>query len=131
MARFQHALLSGRLLPAAQLRQMRTTVAGVGYGLGLIRFETPCGVAWGHGGDVPGYASLNVTDGTGRRSAELLFTAHPYDEKTLLAVETLQLAAVCAMLDRPVPAAAGQPSGRPLVSADRAGGVQSWAPLWG
>jgi D-alanyl-D-alanine carboxypeptidase len=107
MARFQEALLGGRLLPAAQLRQMTTTVpvdkafraAGVqGYGLGLISYHTPCGTVWGHGGDVPGYASIDYTDRTGRRSAQILFSAHAFDQKSLSAQQALVTASVCAML---------------------------------
>lgn len=55
--RFFTALLGGRLLPAAQLAQMRTTVpigtTGAGYGLGIISRPLSCGgVYWGHGGDI-------------------------------------------------------------------------------
>ncbi|WP_369216872.1 serine hydrolase domain-containing protein, partial [Streptomyces flavofungini] len=52
--RFLTALISGELLPEAQLKQMRTTVAapeeGGGYGLGLMRVDTSCGTVWGHTG---------------------------------------------------------------------------------
>ncbi|WP_406202589.1 serine hydrolase domain-containing protein [Kitasatospora sp. NBC_01560] len=59
---FYAALLGGRLLPAAQLAEMRTTVPadevapGVRYGLGLMSRPLSCGgVYWGHGGTIPGY----------------------------------------------------------------------------
>jgi D-alanyl-D-alanine carboxypeptidase len=63
VATFYRALLRGRLLSPQLLRAMETTVAegaktdfpGQRYGLGLERFRTPCGVAWGHGGNFPGY----------------------------------------------------------------------------
>ncbi|MFG2911423.1 serine hydrolase domain-containing protein [Kitasatospora sp. NPDC048298] len=68
--RFYTALLGGRLLPTAQLAQMRTTVPaddagpGVRYGLGLSSMPLPCGgVFWGHNGNIPGYRTrAGVTD---------------------------------------------------------------------
>ncbi|THA70931.1 class A beta-lactamase-related serine hydrolase [Streptomyces sp. A0642] len=69
--RFFTALLAGRLLPAAQLAQMRSTVPaeatfgpGARYGLGLVSRPLPCGgLAWGHGGSFPGYETRGgVTD---------------------------------------------------------------------
>ncbi|MFJ6384915.1 serine hydrolase domain-containing protein [Kitasatospora sp. NPDC092039] len=67
---FYTALLGGRLLPAAQLAEMRTTVPadevapGTRYGLGLMSQPLSCGgVYWGHGGTIPGYDSTGgVTD---------------------------------------------------------------------
>ncbi|MEU0507515.1 serine hydrolase domain-containing protein [Nocardia sp. NPDC005998] len=59
--RFFIALLSGKLLPAAQFAQMQQTVPfdrgpGEGYGLGLIHRPVPCGKeVWGHGGSIPGF----------------------------------------------------------------------------
>jgi D-alanyl-D-alanine carboxypeptidase len=61
-ARFYRALLSGRLLPPAQLREMQdvmpvddpTVFYGPHYGLGIYRFQLPCGTAWGHDGGYPG-----------------------------------------------------------------------------
>lgn len=62
---FVTALLSGRLVPAAQLAEMMQTVpqfgADVGYGLGLASFTLSCGVTvWGHAGDLDGYHTLMV-----------------------------------------------------------------------
>jgi D-alanyl-D-alanine carboxypeptidase len=60
---FFTALLGGRLLPAAELAEMTTTVPadlvpGSGYGLGLLRVPLSCGgVYWGHGGSGLGYQS--------------------------------------------------------------------------
>ncbi|MFE3873427.1 serine hydrolase domain-containing protein [Kitasatospora sp. NPDC059146] len=83
---FFSALLGGRLLPAAQLAQMRTTVPaellgpGVRYGLGLQSKPLPCGgLAWGHGGTIPGYrTSGGVTDDG--RAFNIAVTAIPGDE---------------------------------------------------
>ncbi|MFI1176787.1 hypothetical protein [Streptomyces melanogenes] len=79
-ARFDTALMSGELLPPAQLREMRATVAEGPvtknrYGLGLEQVVTPCGTVWGHVGQAPGYSSQDYTDTTGRHSGSV-FT-HP------------------------------------------------------
>ncbi|WP_425554860.1 serine hydrolase domain-containing protein [Kitasatospora putterlickiae] len=73
LTRFYGALLGGRLLPAAQLAQMRTTVpaeqlgSGVGYGLGLVSRPLSCGgLSWGHGGAIPGYETFGGTTDDGR-----------------------------------------------------------------
>ncbi len=71
--RFFAALLSGRLLPPAQLAQMRTTVptpAGYDYGLGLRTFQL-CGTWWGHDGLVWGTQALQLTSPDGRRRITL------------------------------------------------------------
>jgi D-alanyl-D-alanine carboxypeptidase len=102
--RFQSALLSGRLLPPAQLAQMRTTVIedpaapdGNRYGLGLERVVTPCGVVWGHDGQVPGYSTENYTDETGRRTVAI-FTATIFGLSA--ADHALVNGAICTMLGR-------------------------------
>ncbi|MFH9069896.1 serine hydrolase domain-containing protein [Streptomyces alboflavus] len=116
--RFYRALMSGELLPAAQLAQMRTTVPvfpdrpeGPGGGLGIQRFPSPCGTVWSHEGGIPGYLSTNFTDPTGRRTATVLvsteaFAEHPdaFPEINEVSQE-LQVASMCAMLDKPVPSA--------------------------
>lgn len=75
-SRFFSALLGGRLLPAAQLAQMRTTVAadpdrvwpGARYGLGLISTPLGCGGRyWGHGGTTPGFETNGGVAPDGRR----------------------------------------------------------------
>jgi D-alanyl-D-alanine carboxypeptidase len=80
---FYAALIAGRLLPAAQLRQMRTTVPadalfpGARYGLGLLSFPLSCGgLAWGHGGGIPGYVSRNGVTEDGR-AATVAVTSAP------------------------------------------------------
>ncbi|MEV7603004.1 serine hydrolase domain-containing protein [Kitasatospora sp. NPDC089797] len=67
---FYSALMAGRLLPAAELAQMRTTVPadvlgpGVRYGLGLQSRPLSCGgLVWGHGGTAAAYRTRGgVTD---------------------------------------------------------------------
>ncbi|WP_250032822.1 serine hydrolase domain-containing protein [Paractinoplanes maris] len=59
-ARFYRALFAGRLLSPALIREMKTTIEVTDSdlpsrsGLGVQRW-TPCGVAWGHSGNAPGY----------------------------------------------------------------------------
>ncbi|GAA4391379.1 serine hydrolase domain-containing protein [Actinomadura verrucosospora] len=78
--RLFRALLSGRLLPARQLAEMRRTVPvsaevermwpGGRYGLGLVERPLSCGgTYWGHEGGDGGYITLNGVTGDGRRSA--------------------------------------------------------------
>jgi len=79
VAAFYRALLAGRVVAPASLRAMLTTVddphgdvPGQGYGLGIARFPTRCGVAWGHNGDTPGYVVFALSSRDGRRQAVLL-----------------------------------------------------------
>lgn len=73
--RFFTALVTGKLLPAPQLAQMEQTISmqsftEMTYGLGLIRFELPCGSEtkelWGHSGGIPGFSTMAIatTKGT-------------------------------------------------------------------
>jgi D-alanyl-D-alanine carboxypeptidase len=112
-ARFDQALLSGKLLPKAQLNEMRTTVPidpsapdADGYGLGLIKVVTPCGTVWGHDGQVGGYSSWAYTDSTGRRTVDVL-TSTVFGlnaPKAGAANQNLLTVAICTMLGKPVPA---------------------------
>ena len=84
VARFYRSLLSGRLLPRRLLAAMRTTVdasaedgPGTAYGLGLESFATPCGTAWGHGGNFPGYITYVYSSADGRRQSVLLLNEDP------------------------------------------------------
>ncbi|WP_326948997.1 beta-lactamase family protein [Amycolatopsis sp. NBC_01307] len=82
LAQVSRALLDGRLLPPAQLAEMRKTVdapllPGWRYGLGLFRVPLSCGGAyWGHGGDIEGYETRGGTTDDGR-SVGLAVTALP------------------------------------------------------
>ena len=113
-ARFDRGLMSGRLVPEALLNEMRVVVPedgsdgpGRSYGLGLEEVQTPCGTVWGHDGDLPGYLSDNYTDLSGTRTVSVLSTTHfglMTDPTAGAAEHAVVNAAVCAMLDKPIPA---------------------------
>ena len=91
------ALLAGELLSEESLAQMQDAVPSpddlwpeATYGLGLQSFPLSCGgIAWGHGGDIPGTQTRNAVapDGT---TATIAVTALPWalvdpaDEERLL-----------------------------------------------
>lgn len=77
--RFFTALLSGKLLPPAQLAEMRrdpkpltNRAAGIDYALGLAKLTVPCGKeVWGHGGSIPGFKTFDGVTAEGRAVAVL------------------------------------------------------------
>ncbi|WP_380279382.1 serine hydrolase domain-containing protein [Kitasatospora purpeofusca] len=75
--RFHAALFGGRLLSAARLAEMTTAVPapmiGAHYGLGLIRYDLPCGEVWGHTGGIPGYNTVWLGSKDGARQFSLSF----------------------------------------------------------
>ena len=74
---FFRALLTGRLLPPAQLTAMTTMVPGHDYGLGLERTTLSCGVTvYGHGGGIFGYATVSFHTPDGGRRLSMSVT--PY-----------------------------------------------------
>ncbi|MEE6260584.1 serine hydrolase domain-containing protein [Plantactinospora sonchi] len=96
--RFFTALLGGELLGPGQLRQMRDTVDAPGplpgsrYGLGLQSTPMSCGgLAWGHGGNIFGYSTVNAVTDDGR-AATIAATRLPTDlaevEHLLAALDT-------------------------------------------
>ncbi|WP_280221138.1 serine hydrolase domain-containing protein [Nocardia neocaledoniensis] len=99
--RFFTALLSGKLLPPAQVAEMQRTVPfdrmpGAGYGLALIERTTSCGAqAWGHGGSIVGFATRNAVtpDGT---AVTVTVNQLPSTEAQADAVDKLLDAALCA-----------------------------------
>ncbi|MFE7441213.1 serine hydrolase domain-containing protein [Streptomyces chartreusis] len=82
LAKFAQALLGGKLLPPAQLKEMRKTVdaplmPGWRYGLGVFSIPLSCGgVYWGHGGDIDGFETRGGATDDGR-SVGLAVTALP------------------------------------------------------
>lgn len=107
--RFLTALVSGKLLPKAQMKQMRTTVdapeEGGGYGLGLMKVNSPCGTVWGHTGGLPGYSSEVYTDARGRRSVAVLTSTNfgIKEESAATANKALVEAGICHMLGKAQP----------------------------
>ncbi|MET9570675.1 serine hydrolase domain-containing protein [Streptomyces virginiae] len=100
--RFFSELLRGRLLPDAQLAQMRTTVPadyfgrGAGYGLGLVSRPLSCGgVYWGHGGSFPGYETRGGATEHGRRAAHIAVTTQPTDKTVMERVDATVDEALC------------------------------------
>jgi D-alanyl-D-alanine carboxypeptidase len=81
-ARFYRALLAGRLLGPRMMREMTTTIEVTGSdlpsrsGLGVQRW-TPCGVAWGHSGNSPGYLVYTWISPDTRHETVLLVNEDP------------------------------------------------------
>lgn len=95
------AVLGGRLLKPAQMKELRTVVResggkpGSGYGLGLGRLPLPCGgVAWGHSGGISGFSTGNYAAGNGRAIA-FAATAEPIGGSPDRDLNSLILAALC------------------------------------
>ncbi|MEU0566134.1 serine hydrolase domain-containing protein [Nonomuraea sp. NPDC005983] len=71
--RFYDALLHGRLLRPAELKEMMTTrpldgPGGAAYGLGLMSTPLPCGgLLWGHAGDTLGFRTSGGATLDGRQ----------------------------------------------------------------
>jgi D-alanyl-D-alanine carboxypeptidase len=102
LARFYRALLGGRLLGPALLREMLTTVQldpVFGYGLGIYSIRTACGTIWGHDGGVPGYVSFALNNRAGTHNMVLMISTIPDAQIGPLLDLTLSTA-ICAMLDR-------------------------------
>ncbi len=99
---FTELLTPGRLLPPAQLAQMRTTVPagapfadGARYGLGLVSTPLSCGgVYWGHGGSTTGYETRGGVTAKGR-AVNIAVTTQPTDAGTMKRVERVVDTALC------------------------------------
>ncbi|MER8155723.1 serine hydrolase domain-containing protein [Streptomyces sp. NPDC094472] len=78
LSRFLAALVGGRLLRPAQLRQMMNTRPtgnpdGRAYGLGLESRPLPCGgLSWGHTGDMLGYGTMGGATVEGRQATVMV-----------------------------------------------------------
>lgn len=80
LATFFTALMKSRLFPAALLKEMKAGPApktGWIAGLGLLTTRTPCGVAYGHGGDIPGWHDEVLASADGRRVAVVMVNYAP------------------------------------------------------
>jgi D-alanyl-D-alanine carboxypeptidase len=68
LARFFQALLGGELLGEDMMATMTQTVptgTELHAGLGMFRFDLPCGSAWGHGGEFTYYSNQALVSGDG------------------------------------------------------------------
>jgi D-alanyl-D-alanine carboxypeptidase len=80
VARFERALFAGKIVPRVVVAQMQTPMPLDGfdghgytaYGLGLMRFPSRCGDAWGHRGHGIGYTAWMLGTRDGARTAVLL-----------------------------------------------------------
>ncbi|MFE9581260.1 serine hydrolase domain-containing protein [Nocardia sp. NPDC006044] len=100
---FFTALLDGKLLPPAQLEEMKTTVPlpvtgpPVGYGLGLMQSRLPCGKdSWGHGGDIDGFETRGGVTADGR-SVTVIANQVPTTPQPTRDINQLVETALCAM----------------------------------
>jgi D-alanyl-D-alanine carboxypeptidase len=72
LARFYAKLLSGALLSRQSLAAMQSTIPTQAnpfehYGLGLKKWDSPCGDAWGHTGSILGYTTFVASDTSGSK----------------------------------------------------------------
>lgn len=77
---FYRALLGGRLLPPALLKQMMTTVTGgkgEKFGLGLVPRTLRCGTVWGLDGNFPGYLVQSYASPDAKRQATIALNLDP------------------------------------------------------
>src|SRR5262249_31466812 len=98
LARFERALLAGKLLRAPQLKEMEDTSAdgiAADYGLGLALLRTPCGKFWGHSGSYPGYLTFIGERANGGRQVVLETTADSLAGAADDAYERVILRALC------------------------------------
>jgi len=88
--KFMQSIFDGSLLQQKSIAEMKKSVPmgdeGDVYGLGLIGHKLSCGVAWGHGGSIPGYQTDNAVgpDGT---AAVIATTAIPHTNAKEAATE--------------------------------------------
>jgi D-alanyl-D-alanine carboxypeptidase len=105
IARFYRALLRGRLLGPGLLEKMLTidpvaldpSGSGSGFGLGLQREgRFPCGEAWGHDGELPGFEAFawNTRDGT--HQVVVLINTSGLSENAGQALTNLIVTAYCS-----------------------------------
>ncbi len=84
--RFLAALLDGKLLPPAQMKEMTTASPASTYGLGLFSYTTSCGVElWGHNGAYAGTEAWTMGTRDAKHRLSLHFnTANFFGHQTLV-----------------------------------------------
>jgi D-alanyl-D-alanine carboxypeptidase len=95
VSRFFGALLRGRLLPARLLALARPS-PGAPYGLGLASFQTPCGRAVGHTGNLLGIVSAAWSSADGRRRVVAMTNSYPLAPSAETRFRRLLETAFCA-----------------------------------
>ncbi len=67
------------------------------YGLGLIRYDLPCGEVWGHTGGIPGYNTimLGARDGSRQFAVSFNLLEGAETDETGAAIDGLLLKAAC------------------------------------
>jgi D-alanyl-D-alanine carboxypeptidase len=95
LARFFDALLGGKVLRPSFLRAMETTGPSGRYGLGLAVYQTRCGRAWGHTGNVLGYVAAAWNKKDGHRQVVLMVNSYPFSADTDTAVRRALVSAFC------------------------------------
>ncbi|TDF37044.1 class A beta-lactamase-related serine hydrolase [Streptomyces sp. WAC05374] len=87
--RFYAALLSGRLLPPPQLRELLSTRPASGpYGMGIYRHTLSCGTTvWGHNGLITGSYVRSATSPDGRRTVTFRVNTDAVPRGTLAELE--------------------------------------------
>jgi D-alanyl-D-alanine carboxypeptidase len=108
VARFYRALLRGRLLTRPALQAMKTIdpvatggtpdagILGGGWGLGLLREAFPCGTAWGHDAENPGYMTAAWNSEDGNRQVVVIVNSHfGHDAPVSQAMRELLVTAYC------------------------------------
>jgi len=113
LVRFYRGLLRGRLLKPDLLKAMQTIdpvatdppgsidsgIPGGGWGLGLLRETFPCGDAWGHDSEIPGYtdAVWNSRDGSRQVVVAVNIDGLPHDHPITQAMRNVLLKAYCGV----------------------------------
>ncbi len=99
---FYRALMKGRLLRPAELREM-TDPRGTGTGMGVEILKLDCGLAVGHGGGGPGFFGMSFTmdDGSRQITATATVWKDDPDKDPSAALVALLRGALCPSLAQP------------------------------
>lgn len=104
MATFYRALMGWKLVSPTLVHDMVQTVPnspisdiGIGYGLGLYRMRSPCGLdGWGHGGDLGGYKTEAMASRDGTLVAILVQTVATSSTEAIRSQLTPQMLCLAA-----------------------------------
>jgi len=79
VTKFFLSLVRGRILSPNLMTQMKSIVTGYSYGLGLMRVQTACGIAYGHDGDFIGYRNVVLAKANGKRAVDVMVNVDATD----------------------------------------------------